>query len=484
MEQDRHDAKPVMPVDCSLQEATCFVTGKNSPVPECVRSLTKGFPFARLNDLPAPAALQARVLVAFAPTAQEYGKVVHEIRRRPGLFLKPLLVLCRQSNQRWASCVDAEMILAPPAPVFRDIVSELHETGRRVDDFRPLDNHTRACRLHELLILRYLASRRSKKICPLANVHSHHAYDYPLARSLAAGTDTTGRELLQSLHEAGLLEGRVKDRVRVCPTCGDFRLNVRDVCPHCGSLVFTETETLRHLRCSYVGRKAEFQRDDVLECPKCDRLLHRPGVDYAEPKTNFWCGDCDRHFDEPDMQCHCLNCGDTLSLRDPDVRDFHEYEITTEGELAAEAGSYPETDVAGLLRDEPGLYHPRAFEQYYRLEVARSERYDVPGTVASLSIKNLADQIRNRTGPRAHRLTAEAKEILADTFRKTDLLTDISRNRVLAIFTHTPPGEARNGLERMEKNLRERVGDAIEVDADLYQLNADAPALEELRLQG
>ena len=484
MEQDNNDGTPAAPVEPAVRNQTCFITGKSSAVPESISSLIEGCPSATLEDLPAPAALQARVLVAFGPTAKDYGKVAHEIRRQPGLFLKPLLILCRESSQRWASCADAEMILCPPPPVFWDMLAELDELGRRVNDAAPLDSHTRSHRLREMLILRYLASRRTQKIRPLANVHAHQAYDYPLADALAAGTNKTGMELLETLRKAGLVNGRLIERVQVCPTCGDFRLNFREACPHCGSLVFSETETLRHFECSYVGNKAEFQQDGVLQCPNCDRRLQSRGVDYAELRSELWCADCRRQFDEPDMQCKCLNCGDMLSAREPDIRPFREYQLTKEGRLAAEAGAYPEHYMADLLRDEPGLYHTRTFQQYYELEVARSRRYGLPGTVASLSIKNLSQQIRDSDGRRARHLTSEVKQILADTFRETDILTDISRNRVLVIFTHTPPTEAQNGLARLEKKLHERIGETVEVHAQLHGLNGQAPTLEELRTQG
>ncbi len=483
MEQDNTDGTPITPVEPAAREKTCFITSKRSPVPESVRFLTEGCPSAALEDLPAPAALQARVLIAFASTARDYGRVAYEIRQQPGLFLKPLLILCREPSQRWATCADAEMILCPPPPVFRDAIGELDELGRRVNDFAPLDGYTRSYRLQEMLVLRYLASRDNKKIRPLANVHAQQGYDYSLPHALAAGTNKTGLGLLETLREAGLLDGRPVERVRVCPTCGDFRLNFRETCPHCGSLVFSKTTTLRHFPCSYVGTKTEFQRDGALQCPNCDRRLHRAGVDYAERGSHFRCADCHRQFDEPDTRCRCLNCSDTLSAREPEVRAFREYQITKEGELAAEAGAYPEQHVADLLRDEPGLYHPSTFQQYYQLEVARSRRYGVPGAVASLSIKNLAQQIRDSYGRGARRLASEVKQILADTFRETDILTEISRDRVLIIFTHTPPHEAHNGLARLEKNLHERAGETVEVDAELHELNGQAPVLEELRIE-
>jgi GGDEF domain-containing protein len=245
--------------------------------------------------------------------------------------------------------------------------------------------------------------------------------------------------------------------------------------------VFTEEATLHHFRCSYVGRKSEFQQNEVLRCPKCERRLRHVGVDYDKPRRDFWCGDCGRQFEEPEVECHCLNCRETCPPEDAEIRTFREYEITPDGRLSAQEGSYPETHVADLLRNTPGLYRPRAFEQLYRLEVARCQRYDVPATLASLRIENLTELVNGRAGRKLRRLTDEIKELLGGTFRETDLLTDVSRDHILVIFTHTPAEEARNALERLDDSLRELVAHRIEVESTVFDLREGAPDLEEVK---
>ena len=457
-----------------------FIVPDDVRVPESVETLTKDCPTVRPGELHSSAS-EARLLVGFAGAVEDYKNIARGVRSQPGLFLKPLLMLCRESNPRWAPCVDEELLLPISPTDTRDALDRMKRIGERAEKYRPLDDQTRVSRLHEMLVLRYLDIRPDRTLIPTPNVQLSDGYEYPLASALAEEPGSTGRDLLESLRAAGLIRGTVMDRVHVCPSCEDFRLNFREVCPHCSSLTFAEEATVHHFRCSYVGRKSEFERNEALICPKCERRLRHVGVDYDKPRQDFWCHQCDRQFEEPGVECHCLNCGKTVSPGEADVRTYWEYAITPEGKLSAQEGDYPETHVAALLRESHGLYSPKAFDQLYDLEVARCQRYEVPATLAGLRIEKLTEIVRGRGGRQLRRVTADLKELFAGTFRETDLLTDVSQDHVLIIFTHTPADDVEHALKRLENNLRELVDERLEVESRIFDLAEDVPELAEVR---
>ena len=477
MSQDR-DTQPAADIDTDTK--TCLVSTQGASLPESVRSLVEEAPSTSTEQLPSVPALQADVLTAYAATPGDYGRIVHAVRHHPGLFLKPVLMLCREPSRRWTSCVEAELTIPPARAEYQESLTRLAKIAERADSYSSLEGHTRASRLHEMLVLRYLDSRPNRTLEPAANPHLPHGYDYPLVGALAGGADQTGRELLESLRETGLLEGRVVDRLRICPSCNDFRLNFRDACPRCGSLALVEENSIHHFRCSYIGRESEFQQDGLTRCPRGERKLQHAGMDYETTRQYYRCADCGKQFDDPTTQCHCLNCRQTVSPKHTRLRTFREYDITTDGNLAAQSGTYPETHAADLLQGSASLYCRGTFEMLYRLEVARCRRYGVAAALASLTIQNLHATVNDSDRPESRRLTPRIRELLAGTFRETDLLTDISRDRLLIIFTHTPREQAYNALERLRRNLRELAGETVELDIELYDLRKAPPDPEEL----
>ena len=444
-------------------------------------SLVTGFPTANMRELPSPATLQARVLMAFAPTERDYGRTVSAIRQQPGLFLKPVLIICGKSSTRWKSCIDSEIAIPPSPSAVTEALHTLQDIGRRVNEFRSLEKHTRERRLRELLLLRYLASRTDASVRPVPSASCTRCYRYPLADALTRGTATSGGQLLEDLREAGLLRGQVVDRIRVCPGCGDFRLNLRQRCPHCDSLVSVDDSVLPHFPCSHSGTDSELGLGNDLERPDGESRARERQVDYERRPSHFRCQSCHEVFSKPHVQCRCLNCRKTVSAANAETRLFRRYELTRSGRLTAEAGAYPETHVADLLRNDPGLYHLGVFKQLYHLEIARCRRYDVPTTLALLSLENLSELVAETHGERTRRLTSELKKMLADTFRKTDLLGNVSRNRVLVMFTHTTPRKARNALQRLCRKLRKLAERPVTISMELFDLRREAPALDQFR---
>jgi hypothetical protein len=115
-------------------------------------------------------------------------------------------------------------------------------------------------------------------------------------------------ELLEAWATVGLLERRVFDRVSLCPRCRSLP-TFRRGCSNCGAAVgLTQDELLHHFACAYVGPLADFQHDDVLQCPKCRTRHLVIGADYENLPGMFRCSDCHWSGDEPCSVGHCMRC--------------------------------------------------------------------------------------------------------------------------------------------------------------------------------
>ncbi|MEF8788121.1 MAG: hypothetical protein V5A84_03545, partial [Planctomycetota bacterium] len=157
----------------------CFIVHDDITVPESVGAVTEDFPAVSPGEPPSSTASQALLLTAYAASAEHYRQVVRAVRSRPDLFLKPLLMLCRESNDSWSSCVDAELEVPHSPTAAEAALDRMQEIGEQVEAYRPLDDSTRASRLHEMLILRYMDSRPDRAIEPTPNPDLSDGYEYP-----------------------------------------------------------------------------------------------------------------------------------------------------------------------------------------------------------------------------------------------------------------------------------------------------------------
>lgn len=115
-------------------------------------------------------------------------------------------------------------------------------------------------------------------------------------------------EILEAWAAVGLLGSRVLDRVLLCPRCRALP-SYRNGCSNCGAAVAVRRDQLlHHFACAYVGPLADFQHDDVLQCPKCRTRHLVIGADYEQLPGLLRCGDCHWTGDEPCSVAHCLQC--------------------------------------------------------------------------------------------------------------------------------------------------------------------------------
>jgi hypothetical protein len=90
-----------------------------------------------------------------------------------------------------------------------------------------------------------------------------------------AAFGTKGRqteEVLERLHQAGVLKRVLLDVVRTCPRCGFLDVEVKDVCPKCKSSRIASTET--GMLCKVCGTTFN-ATDMMLSCVRCGHTFRQ-----------------------------------------------------------------------------------------------------------------------------------------------------------------------------------------------------------------
>ena len=165
---------------------------------------------------------------------------------------------------------------------------------------------------------------------------SEVGYHYPEVEAIV-GDASQVAAFLNKLHEAGILERELYDKIIYCPQCNSVKVAVRYCCPFCKSFDIQKSSLVEHVKCGYMDVEEKFYDGDKYVCPKCNEEMKRPDVDYR--KAGIWstCRECKKSFDTPVPMNLCRNCGETSTFEDIIIRDVYAYtlkeDITAESSL-------------------------------------------------------------------------------------------------------------------------------------------------------
>lgn len=422
----------------------------------------------------------ADVVMLYMTNNKKGEERIKEIRTQPNLFLKPLLVFLDENQSGLNGTVDDEIILPASRATLDSKIKKLLSISQKINRLNGFSEIGGDNRIKEILILQFLYTRNGYFLNPVRDLSSSIGYSYPLARLLIDGAPGNELELLEELEENLLLESKLIDKINLCPFCGHFQINFKEVCPQCHSLKINEEATIHHFRCAYVGREKEFKDALVLRCPKCRRELRHIGVDYDKPSEDLWCDKCGTNFSDSLVMCSCLNCGNTFSPENAIPKQIKKFSLTQEGYRAAEDGLFPSVNLMDILRQEIGLYRFEVFNELFRLEVNRCRRYEYNSMLIRLVINNLSKVINEGGIEHKKNVRKELGLFLKTVFRNTDILTELSENEYLIIFTHTESGGAERAMERLQEGIRTIFKSKIDLEYNMVNLKNENEDLESI----
>ena len=171
------------------------------------------------------------------------------------------------------------------------------------------------------------------------------------------------------------------DRLNRCPKCRSHHLNIREICPICGSSNLKEEPLLHHFRCGYVAPVSEFPSDPRggRTCPKCQGVLQDLGTDHEIPGDLFRCLSCGTSTPSPKVAGVCLACGKSSSADVLFPDDIYAYVLTSLGRAAVKDGRLFDGTIESLFIDPAHhLSRNHIIRELLEDDRRRWRRYGIP----------------------------------------------------------------------------------------------------------
>ncbi|MEE9200174.1 MAG: diguanylate cyclase [Candidatus Brocadiales bacterium] len=407
-------------------------------------------------------------------------EAVNAIKAQPRLFLKPLLALSERHLEGLEGVVDEEIILPVQPDVLQSKTERLLSISRKIKGLAGVQETLSKSMLSQVLLLQFLYTRDNYPLKPRRDIDSSLGYSYPLAQSLLNGSSGTEVEVLDGLERLLLLKWELEDKINLCPFCQHFQINFREICPDCRSMMIKEEAAIHHFRCAYVGKDADFREGPILRCPKCRKELRHIGVDYDRPSEDLWCASCGSNFYETTVQCKCINCGKQFPPEETRLKYIKSYTLTPEGQTVAESGVLTGLGLMNILRGEVDLYKYDVFKELYRLEVLRCRRYNYDSSLALVTMKNFGEILDTKGITYAHMFTKEFATIFRQTFRETDILTELNDNEFLALCTNCGNVNVMKALERLREKSSSVFKAKLDLDYNILDLRGETEDLDSI----
>lgn len=430
---------------------------------------------ARSNDI-----AEAELIILIGDTEKWMRRQVSRIRSESASFLTPTMAL---SEKKW-SWLDDVIDFNIQSPLSgSDLISVIGAAGKiqtRLEKLGAIPDTGHEASQNKLLLLRYLHSRDKFTLRPRRDYRATVGYSISLAQLfLKVGW---GEEIafLAGMKDEQLLSEKLIDKVNLCPYCSHAQINFREICPKCESLKIEDEATIHHFQCANVGRESDYVKGAKLICPKCNNELRHIGVDYDKPSEVLWCATCNHNFADPKLDCLCLACGRSFKPEDANIGDISEYSISEMGIRAAAEGVLPGVGLMSLLKKEFGFYKKEVFTELLQLEMARCQRYKFESTVARFTLRSAGRELELGFFKNSRKFRKDFAAIMTETFRTTDVFTELSGGNVLLIFTNTDLNSSDIAFDRLQTGMEEKLSLDIEVEYENYSLVTDVEQMNSI----
>jgi len=298
-----------------------------------------------------------------------------------------------------------------------------------------------------LRILRFMSSRQHIEQEPIGSPNILTGYSYPMLEVFFPNIDSSIWDMLESLKNQHLIEGRFMSKAYHCTHCECAFLDFMETCPDCSSPNIESDDMLHHFRCGHTEAMQKFKRDDMLVCPKCHLGLKQIGVDYDKPSLVFSCNECQYIFEEPDATTVCYNCSRRTNPENQVQRVIYAYRITALGQNIAIFGQ--EQLFTKVLKENLNIISHDAFQRIVEIEVARIKRYkSTQSSVVILDLKGLSEALVD-LGERGVAFYKDIAAAFVAELRTSDAMTIVGRSKVTILLTETDTVGAEIVMQRM-----------------------------------
>ena len=177
-----------------------------------------------------------------------------------------------------------------------------------------------------------------------------HGFKHPIVDEIIGDSYRTD-EFLQKLFEGGVLERKLYDKIVYCPSCRSANVSIHYTCPHCKSFDVKKSTLIEHIKCGYIDTEDHFQKEGTLVCPKCNKELTNPDLDYHRAGVWCTCNQCAKSFDIPVPAHFCRECEENFTFDDAIYTDVYSYSLTPEAAKEATLGCILTIPIIEFLED-------------------------------------------------------------------------------------------------------------------------------------
>jgi transcription elongation factor Elf1 len=179
---------------------------------------------------------------------------------------------------------------------------------------------------------------------------SKQGFRYPIVDEIVGDSSST-KEFLQKLFEGGVLERKLYDKIVYCPSCNSANISIHYTCPHCKSFDVKKSALIEHIKCGYIDTEDRFQKYGELVCPRCNKELTSPGLDYHKAGVWCTCNQCGKSFDIPVPAHFCRECHENFTFDEAVYKDVYSYSLTPEAAKEANLGCVLTVPIIEFLED-------------------------------------------------------------------------------------------------------------------------------------
>jgi len=162
-------------------------------------------------------------------------------------------------------------------------------------------------------------------------------FRYPIIDEIVGGPSSTD-SFLQKLFDGGVLGRKLYDKIIHCPSCNSANVSIHYTCPHCKSFDVKKSALIEHIKCGYIDTEDHFQKEGKLVCPKCNKELTNPNLDYHRAGVWCTCNQCAKSFDIPVPAHFCRECEEKFTFDEAVYKDVYSYSLTPEAAKEANLG--------------------------------------------------------------------------------------------------------------------------------------------------
>jgi len=342
---------------------------------------------------------------------------------------------------------------------FKNILSVFPSSQRinnEIKKFENLEGHLPETGI-VLKALRLMVSRQVD-MKPIIMPKSRFGYIYPfLSVNFKERDDIRIFRILKIFEDENLTDYRFVDRVRLCNKCYSSFLNLREVCPKCGSYNLTVEDLIHHFHCGHVERESKFINNSQLVCPKCERILRHIGMDYDKPSIIYYCNDCHYSFQEPEIWAFCFYCKNSSPVDSTIVKDINSYHLSQASENFATNGIF--FSLSDYLSKEIELVEYNFFQTILKYEQKRQKRYNSESTVVYLYFKDFEEKFI-AFGEKREKIAFEIADLIKDSLRDSDIITALSENTFALLLIESDIEKTNSIMKR----IKERINELIEAN--------------------